>query len=127
MKRPSPTFTCDMAKAITAPTLLSNGARSPPRMPPGYRSVGGLFAEPERIEIAASSHTVPSENPGIYDQAVLAFMAKHYCNRALSKTDQSARGPMLMSRTPPIGSDREVEMWRGGVRKSSRFAAGCRS
>ena len=28
-KRPRPVFTCDMAKAITAPTLLSNGERSP--------------------------------------------------------------------------------------------------
>jgi non-heme chloroperoxidase len=31
----------------------------------------------ERIVIAGSSHTVPSESPDAYDQAVLAFLGKH--------------------------------------------------
>ena len=31
----------------------------------------------ERIVIAGSSHTVPSESPDAYDQAVLTFLTKH--------------------------------------------------
>jgi non-heme chloroperoxidase len=31
----------------------------------------------ERIAIAGSSHTVPSESPEAYRQAVLAFLGKH--------------------------------------------------
>ncbi|OAF19850.1 alpha/beta fold hydrolase [Bradyrhizobium neotropicale] len=76
-KRPRPVFTCDMAKAITAPTLLSNGERSPRLF---HRVVDQLelcLPNRERIEIAASSHTVSWENPGAYDQAILSFMEKH--------------------------------------------------
>jgi pimeloyl-ACP methyl ester carboxylesterase len=76
-KRPRPVFTCDMAKKIIAPTLLSNGERSPKFF---YRIIDQLEAclpNRERIVIAGSSHTVPSENPGAYDTAVLAFLMKH--------------------------------------------------
>ncbi|UFW90507.1 alpha/beta hydrolase [Bradyrhizobium barranii] len=76
-KRPRAVFTCEMAKKITAPTLLSNGERSPPFF---HRIVDQLevcLPNRERIEIAGSSHTVSSENPGAYDQAVISFMEKH--------------------------------------------------
>jgi non-heme chloroperoxidase len=76
-KRPRPVFTCDMAKAINAPVLLSNGERSPKFF---YRIIDQLevcFPNHQRIVIAGSSHTVPSENPDAYDEAVLAFLAKH--------------------------------------------------
>ena len=76
-KRPRPVFTCDMAKKIIAPTLLSDGERSPKFF---YRILDQLqvcLPNHERIVIAGSSHTVPSESPDAYDQAVLAFLAKH--------------------------------------------------
>jgi non-heme chloroperoxidase len=76
-KRPRAAFTCDMAKAIAAPVLLSNGERSQNFF---FRIVDRLEAclpNSERIVVAESSHTVPSENPDAYDQAVLAFFAKH--------------------------------------------------
>lgn len=76
-KRPRPVFTCDMAKKIAAPTLLSNGERSPKFF---YRIIDQLeicLPNRERIVIAGSSHTVPSENPDAYDTAVLAFLMKH--------------------------------------------------
>lgn len=76
-KRPRAVFTCEMAKRITAPTLLSNGERSPPFF---HRIVDQLevcLPNRERVEIAASSHTVSSENPDAYDRAVLSFMEKH--------------------------------------------------
>jgi non-heme chloroperoxidase len=76
-KRPRPVFTCDMAKKITPPTLLSNGERSPPVFHLVIDQLERCLPNRERVEIAASSHTVPWENPEAYDQAVLAFMKKH--------------------------------------------------
>ncbi|MCK1420556.1 alpha/beta hydrolase [Bradyrhizobium sp. 180] len=76
-KRPRPAFTCEMAKSINAPTLLSNGERSPKFF---YRIVDQLetcLPNRERIIIAGSSHTVPAEAPDAYDQAVLTFIGKH--------------------------------------------------
>jgi pimeloyl-ACP methyl ester carboxylesterase len=76
-KHPRPIFTCDMAKAINAPVLLSNGERSPKFF---YRIVDQLevcLPNHQRIIIAGSSHTVPSESPDAYDEAVLTFLAKH--------------------------------------------------
>src|SRR5215216_3734762 len=75
--RPRPVFTCDMAKAINAPTLLSNGERSPKFFHRILDQLEACLPNRERIVISGSSHTVPSENPDAYDQAVLAFLAKH--------------------------------------------------
>jgi pimeloyl-ACP methyl ester carboxylesterase len=76
-KRLRPVFTCEMAKAINASTLLSNGERSPKFF---YRIIDQLevcLPNRERIVVAGSSHTVPAENPDAYNQAVLAFLSKH--------------------------------------------------
>lgn len=76
-KLPRPVFTCDMAKSINAPTLLSNGERSPKFF---YLIVDQLeicLPNRERIVIAGSSHTVPAEAPDAYDQAVIRFLSKH--------------------------------------------------
>ncbi len=76
-KRPRPVFTCEMAKAIAVPTLLSNGERSPPFF---YRVIDQLeicLPSRERIVVSGSSHTVPAENPDAYREAVLAFLDKH--------------------------------------------------
>jgi len=75
--RPRPAFTCEMAKAITAPTLLMNGERSPAVFHRVIDQLEVCLPNRKRVEIAASSHTVPSENPDAYDQAIIAFMAKH--------------------------------------------------
>jgi non-heme chloroperoxidase len=76
-RRPRAVFTCEMAKMITAPTLLSNGERSPLFFHRIVDQLALCLPNHERVEIAASSHTVPSENPAAYDQAVLAFLEKH--------------------------------------------------
>jgi non-heme chloroperoxidase len=75
--RPRPVFTCDMAKAINAPTLLSDGERSPRFFHRIIDQLEVCLPVYERIVISGSSHTVPSENPEAYDQAVLAFLMKH--------------------------------------------------
>jgi non-heme chloroperoxidase len=76
-KRPRAAFTCDMAKAIAAPVLLSNGERSQNFFFRINDQLEACLPNSERIVIAVSSHTVPSENPDAYDQAVLTFLAKH--------------------------------------------------
>jgi pimeloyl-ACP methyl ester carboxylesterase len=76
-KRPRPVFTCEMAKAINAPTLLSNGERSPKFFYWIMDQLEVCLPNHERIVIAGSSHTVPSESPDAYDRAILTFLAKH--------------------------------------------------
>jgi non-heme chloroperoxidase len=76
-KRPRAAFTCDMAKAILAPVLLSNGERSQHLFFRINDQLEACLPNSERIVVAGSSHTVPSENPDAYDQAVLSFFAKH--------------------------------------------------
>jgi pimeloyl-ACP methyl ester carboxylesterase len=76
-KRPRAAFTCDMAKTITAPVLLSNGERSPKFFFKIIDQLEVCLPNSERIVIAGSSHTVPAENPVAYDGAVLAFLGRH--------------------------------------------------
>ena len=75
-KRPRPVFTCEMAKAITAPALLSSGERSPKFFHLIMDQLEKCLPNRERIVVAGSSHTVPSENPDAYNHAILAFLDK---------------------------------------------------
>ena len=76
-KRPRAAFTCDMAKAIAAPVLLSNGERTQNFFFRINDQLQVCLPNSERIVVAGTSHTVPSENPDAYDQAILSFLAKH--------------------------------------------------
>ena len=76
-KLPRPVFTCEMANAISAPTLLSGGERSPKFFHLIMNQLESCLPNRERIVIAGSSHTVPSESPQAYNQAVLAFLGKY--------------------------------------------------
>jgi non-heme chloroperoxidase len=76
-KRPRAAFTCDMAKAITAPVLLSNGEQSPKFFFGIIDQLEIFLPNRERIVVAGSSHTVPTDNPDAYDQAVLTFLGKN--------------------------------------------------
>lgn len=70
-------FTCEMAKRITAPTLLMNGARSPAMFHRIIDELARCVPSHERVVIPDSSHSVPGENPKSFDDAVLTFLAKH--------------------------------------------------
>jgi non-heme chloroperoxidase len=76
-KRPRAAFTCEMAKAISVPVLLSNGERSQDFFIRIIDQLEACLPSSERIVVAGSSHTVPSDNPHAYDQAILSFLAKH--------------------------------------------------
>ena len=75
--RPRPVFTCEMAKAISAPVLLSNGERSPKFFHLITDQLANCLPNRERVVIAGSSHTVPSENPEAWGQGVIAFLGRH--------------------------------------------------
>lgn len=70
------TFTCDMAARITAPTLLTNGERSPPFFHRITEQLERCLPNEERVIVPGASHTVPGEQPDAFARAVLAFLAK---------------------------------------------------
>ena len=75
--RPRPPFTCAMAQRISTPTLLSTGDESPKFF---HRIVDVLercLPVRERTAVPGASHTVPADNPKAYQNAVLAFLARH--------------------------------------------------
>ncbi|MEK9281749.1 MULTISPECIES: alpha/beta hydrolase [unclassified Bradyrhizobium] len=75
--RPRPVFTCEMAKRISAPTLVTTGERSPEYFHRIVDELEKCLPQATRAKIPDASHTVPSENPKAYDEAVLAFIALH--------------------------------------------------
>lgn len=75
--RPRPVFTCEMAKAIGAPALLTSGERSPKFFHLITDQLANCLPNRERIVVAGSSHTVPSESPEAWDRDVLAFLGRH--------------------------------------------------
>ncbi|OAF02543.1 hypothetical protein AYJ54_26540 [Bradyrhizobium centrolobii] len=75
--RPRPVFTCDMAKRISAPTLVTNGEHSPEFFQRIVDELERCLPQRTRVKIPDSSHTVPGEAPHAYDEAVLAFIANH--------------------------------------------------
>jgi pimeloyl-ACP methyl ester carboxylesterase len=70
-----PAFTCDMARRISVPTLVTNGERSPEFFHRIADELERCLPNRTRMIIPDASHTVPSENPKAYDEAVLAFIA----------------------------------------------------
>ena len=72
-----PAFTCEMARRISAPTLVTNGERSPEFFHRIVDELERCLPNRTRVFIPGASHTVPSENPHAYDEAVLAFIANH--------------------------------------------------
>ena len=71
-----PAFTCDMARRISSPTLVTNGERSPEFFHRIADELERCLPNRTRVFIPGASHTVPSENPQAYDEAVLAFITR---------------------------------------------------
>ena len=64
-----------MARRITAPTLISNGDRSPAFFHAVADQLAGCLPHGERASFHAS-HTVPLEAQRDFDAAVLRFFGK---------------------------------------------------
>ena len=74
--RPRPVFTCDMARKITAPTLISNGDRSPGFFHVVTDQLARCIPTNERATFHAS-HTVPLEDRRSYDRTIVAWLQRH--------------------------------------------------
>ena len=70
-------FTCDMAKRISAPTLVTNGERSPEIFHRVVDELERCLPQRTRVIVPGASHTVPGEAPDTYDKAILAFIVSH--------------------------------------------------
>jgi non-heme chloroperoxidase len=73
---PRPVFTCDMARRVTAPTLISNGDRSPGFFHAVTDQLAACIPHNERLTFHAS-HTAPLEDQRAYDGAILAWLQRH--------------------------------------------------
>jgi non-heme chloroperoxidase len=72
--RKRPPFSCEMARRISVPTLLINGANSPAYFHRIVDALAACLPMHERVVIAGASHTVPSERPQEFASAVLGFL-----------------------------------------------------
>jgi len=62
---------------LSVPVLLVQGEVSPRIFGPITEVLAHLLPENERVTIAAASHGMHAQNPAAYNDAVLAFLAKH--------------------------------------------------
>ncbi len=70
-------FSCDDARMIQAPTLLLVGDRSPKQFPVVAEELAQCMRMVERATILNASHLLHGMNPSLYNEVVLAFLAKH--------------------------------------------------
>lgn len=73
--RPRPIYTCEMAKRITVPVLISNGQRSPRFFHAVTDELASCIGHGRRVSLPAS-HGVPQEARAEFDRAVLSFLAE---------------------------------------------------
>jgi len=74
-KRPRPAFTCEDAKKISAPVLLTRGAESSRFFHAIVDELERCLPRRESIVIPSASHTVPEEQPLQFADAVRAFLS----------------------------------------------------
>jgi pimeloyl-ACP methyl ester carboxylesterase len=65
----------DALRAIQAPALLVSGQHSPRLFPRLLDRLEELLPHVERVEIPGASHITHEDNPAVYRQAVLSFLA----------------------------------------------------
>jgi non-heme chloroperoxidase len=73
--RPRPIYTCEMAKRISVPVLITNGQRSPHFFHAVTDELARCVEHAERKAFPAS-HGVPLETTAAFDEAVLSFLAQ---------------------------------------------------
>jgi pimeloyl-ACP methyl ester carboxylesterase len=72
--RPRPVYTCEMARRISVPVLITNGQRSPAFFHAVTDELARCIGHAKRASFPAS-HGVPQEAPAEFDDAVLSFLA----------------------------------------------------
>ncbi len=64
-------------RAVTAPTLLIDGAHSPALFPHLNDRLAELLPNSERFEVRNASHMMQEDNPSAFNDAVIRFVARH--------------------------------------------------
>ena len=72
---PAP-FTCEHAMSITAPSLLVTGARTLRLFTITIDELEKCLRQRERLTLSGTAHGLPFENPAVFNQAVLRFLAR---------------------------------------------------
>jgi pimeloyl-ACP methyl ester carboxylesterase len=72
--RPRPVYTCEMARRIKAPVLITNGERSPHFFHVVTDELARCIGHAQRASLPAS-HSVPQEAGAEFDRVVLSFLA----------------------------------------------------
>lgn len=72
--RPRPVFTCELARRIGAPTLVTRGERSPAVFHRVADELVRCLPRASSATIPEASHSAPAEAPAAFRAAVLAFL-----------------------------------------------------
>jgi len=75
--RPQPSFTCEDAQSIQAPTLLLEGDRTLKMFQLGVEELHKCMPGSERAVLAKATHALELENPAGFNEIVLEFLARH--------------------------------------------------
>jgi pimeloyl-ACP methyl ester carboxylesterase len=73
---PRPQFSCDAARRIGAPTLITRGERSPAFFQRIADQLADCLPDQRTVVIAGASHSVPAEQPAAFLAAVREFLAE---------------------------------------------------
>ena len=66
----------DDVRGVRTPTLLLQGAQSPPFLKLASERLAELLPSAEQIEVADASHTMQVENPAAVNEAILDFLGR---------------------------------------------------
>lgn len=72
-----PGLTCEDVSGIDVPVLLVDGETSPRIFSVVQDLLASCLANVERVAIPGASHAMHAGNPDVYNEAVLAFLARH--------------------------------------------------
>lgn len=75
-KNPPKLFTCEMAREITAPTLVTSGKNSPPMFERIIDELMQCMPNSNDQIVISGAHDAPIDNPRAFNKAVLAFIKK---------------------------------------------------
>lgn len=73
---PTASFSCDDARRVGMPTLLLHGEVTPEMFVQIVDILENCLPRSERKTIAGASHSLQMENPGAFNETVLAFLAR---------------------------------------------------
>jgi len=75
--KPPPPFTMDMARHLTMPVLIVEGATTKPQFSITCAKLAGCLPKAERAVLPDTSHALYLESPAPFSEALLRFLERH--------------------------------------------------